>query len=172
MLDSLRLADGRDQTQLVAVLDEGCCLREDQLEIARDVGNSGSSAMLDVSDRAAEPGRMKIDVEQGCTGGRVDVLNVRAQWDELAHDLIGRPRYRGNDVDTQLVVDHRARGIIDAGDDALDAKSLPHHSGCDDVGIVPGGDGGESGCLLDTGLPQRIAVKADSGNLLALEIIR
>ena len=53
-----------------------------------------------------------------------------------AQHLVGRPADRGDGRDAQPLVDLGAAGVVDPGDDVVDAERLAGHPGRQDVGVV------------------------------------
>ena len=68
------------------------------------------------------------------------------------------------------LVDLGPLGVVDAGDDVLDAEGLAGHPGADDVGVVAAADRGEGAGGVDAGVEQRLPVEAEAGHLAAGEV--
>lgn len=170
-LNRVRLGHVGEEAKLIAVLDDRRLSGEHELEFSGDVGDASARVALNICDGRAEPRGVEVDVEQGRAGGRIDVLDVRAEGDEPVHDLIGRPRDGRHDVDPELVIDPGTRGIIDAGDDVIDAERLAYDSRRDDVRVIARGDSREPGGLLDASLAQRVPIEAHAGDLLTGKVI-
>ena len=73
---------------------------------------------------------------------------------------VGGPRHGGDGRDAEALVDLGALGVVDAGDDPLDAERLAGHPRGDDVGVVAGGHRGERVGPLDARPEQHVAVEA------------
>ena len=70
----------------------------------------------------------------------------------------------GDRGDAEPLVDLGAAGVVDPGDDLLDAERLAGHPRRDDVGVVTAGDGGERVGRRCRPL-QHVLVEADAGDL-------
>ena len=103
-------------------------------------------------DAPADPGRVDGHLGDDDVARRVDELGHVALGEQPAQHLVGRPPHRGDGGDAEPLVDLGAAGVVDAGDDVLDAERLAGHPGREDVGVVAAGDGGEGVGVVDAGL--------------------
>ena len=109
------------------------------MRLTRD--RPGDARDLDVAERAARPssaatGRSTSDDR----GARVDPVALGGVGHELAQHPVDRPLHRGDGRDAESLVDDRPAGVVDAGDDPLDAEGLAGDPGREDVGVVAVGD--------------------------------
>ena len=79
------------------------------------------------------------------------------------------PRHRRHRRDAEPLVDGGALGVVDAGDDALDAEGLARDPRGDDVGVVTRGHRGERARALDAGPQQHVPVEAHPEHALTGE---
>ena len=86
-----------------------------------------------------------------------------------AQHLVGGPLHRGDRGDAEPLVDLGAAGVVDAGDDLVDAERLARDTRGDDVGVVAARDGRERVGATDAGLLQDLLVEAVTGDLVAVE---
>ena len=100
---------------------------------------------------------------------RVAEVGLGAGGQQPAQHLVGGPLHRRDRGDAEALVDLGAAGVVDAGDDLLDAEGLPGHPRRDDVGVVAAADGREGVGALDAGLGQHGLVEAVAGHLGAVE---
>ena len=101
--------------------------------------------------------------------GRVAEVRLGAGRQQPAQHLVGGPLHRGDGGDAEPLVDLGAAGVVDPGDDLLDAERLAGDTRGDDVGVVAAGDGRERVGAADAGLLQDLLVEAVSGHLVAVE---
>ena len=101
--------------------------------------------------------------------GRVAEVGLGAGGQEPAQHLVGGPLHGRDRRDAEPLVDLGAAGVVDPGDDLLDAEGLARDPRGDDVGVVAAGDGGEGVGAADAGLLQDRLVEAVAGDLVAVE---
>ena len=85
----------------------------------------------------SSPGGGQLDEPTVPEGSRHSVIWSRGQH---AQQPVGGPRHGGHGRDAEPLVDLGALGVVDAGDDVLDAELLAGHPGGDDVGVVAAED--------------------------------
>ena len=125
---------------------------------------------LQVGDPAADPVLVQRQLGDADVAGRVAPLGGLGLPGEHVEQPVGRPRHGGHRRDAEALVDRRALGVVDAGDDALDAERLAGHPRRDDVGVVAGRHGRERAGLLDAGPQQHVAVEPHAQHALAGEL--
>ena len=102
------------------------------------------AASLELDQPAADPGRVVRDLGERDVPGGVAPLGVRALGQQPAQHLVGGPLDGGDRRDAEPLVDLGPPGVVDPGDDVLDAEGLAGDPGGDDVGVVAAADGGEA----------------------------
>ena len=106
------------------------------------------SLQLDEIDQAM------IALDQHDARGRIGPLGGGDVGEDATEHPVGGPGHRGDGGDPELLVDHRAPGVVDAGDHALEAEHLPGGARHHDVRVVPVGDGRQRPGFLDAGLAE------------------
>ena len=124
---------------------------------------------LDVADPAADPRGGHRHLGDDDLAGGVGELGDVALGQQPAQHLVARPLHGGDGGDAEALVDLGAAGVVDAGDDVLDAVLLARDAGREDVGVVAAGDGGERVGVVDARGPQGVAVEADPRDGAPLE---
>ena len=133
----------------VALLDDGLAGGEHALAEPVDPGDAAAGLLLEASRSAGRPSpRCRHLVDPDGAGGVAEV-GLGAGGQQPAQHLVGGPLHGGDGRDAEPLVDLGAAGVVDAGDDLLDAERLAGDPGRDDVGVVAAGDGGEGVGLLD-----------------------
>ena len=125
--------------------------------------------LLEVDGAVADPGLGDRDLVDPDRAGRVAEVGLGAGRQQPAQHLVGGPLHRGDGGDAEPLVDLGAAGVVDAGDDLLDAERLAGDTRGDDVGVVAAGDGREGVGAPDAGLLQDRLVEAVAGDLVAVE---
>ena len=100
--------------------------------------------LLELGERAARPRRRRSIRSTSDTlalGSTHSTAGLVGQ--DAAQHPLGRPRHGGDGGDAEPLVDGGPAGVVDAGDDSLDAEGLAGHAGDEDVGVVAVGDGGD-----------------------------
>ena len=101
--------------------------------------------------------------------GGVDPVVAGLVGKEPPQHLVGRPLHRRDRVDAETLVDERAAGVVDAGDDALDAVRLACDPGAQDVRVVAVRHGREGPGLVDPGIGEMVPVEAEAHDRAAAE---
>ena len=130
----------------------------------------GAGRRLQLGELAADPALGDGDPhEQDLAGGLAPQL-ADLDRQQLAQQPVHRPGHGGDAGDAHALVDLGPLGVVDPGDDVLDAEGLPGHPGADDVGVVAAADRGERAGRVDAGVEQRLPVEAEPGDLAAGEV--
>ena len=103
------------------------------------------------------PTQAAVDVHLGrrgpCRTGRATRGSAPAGQQPAQH-LVGGPPHGGDGRDAEPLVDLGPAGVVDPGDDVVDAERLAGHPRGEDVGVVAAGDRGE-GVGLARSRPRR-----------------
>ncbi len=100
---------------------------------------------------AAPGGRDPVLDEDDLPARVHPVVGLLFGWEQAAQHLVGRPADGRDRRDAEPLVDQRTPGVVDAGDDALDAEVLAGDAGREDVGVVTARDRGDGFGSLDAG---------------------
>ena len=127
-------------------------------------------ASLEPGGALAEPRLAEVHLGEDDGAAGIAVLVLGAEREDPAQDLPGGPGDGGDRGDAQALVDLGAAGVVDAGDDLLDAVGLAGDARREDVAVVAAADRGEGLRARDAGGLEGLAVEADAGDGLAGEL--
>ena len=114
----------------------------------------------EVAQRLAGPGLGKDTLDEDQVARGVAPFPDDGVGQQPVHDLVDRPRHRGDGGDAEALVDLGPPGVVDAGHHAVDAVVLRGDACRQDVRVVTARDRGQRSGLLGAGPVEVVAVEA------------
>ena len=160
-----------DDVQQVALLGDRVRRRHEGRAEPAEGDDAGLRRLLELAEALADPRLGDLPLDDAHLGRRVGPLGVGRIGQQPAHHLVGGPGDGRHGGEAEPLVDHGPAGVVDAGDDAVDAERLAGDAGDEHVGVVAVGHRGDGAGPLDPRLDQPVAVEADALHGRAGEVV-